>query len=207
MRFSIVIPSVQTTELVIKPVVFWLSFLPLIAIIITAIPHANPIEHALDETGIWTLRFLCLTLMITPIRQLMQWHSLIKIRRQLGLFSFFYSVLHFLCYAIFDQSLDFAWIIEDMLERPFIFVGLFAFICMIPLAVTSSNKMIKKMGGKNWQLLHRLVYLIAVAGIVHFLWIAEGKVQFFEPLFYGFIIALLLGYRLYVFATQAKRAV
>ncbi|ALG68835.1 sulfite oxidase heme-binding subunit YedZ [Beggiatoa leptomitoformis] len=186
------IPSVAITEKVIKPAVFILCLLPLGFILFTALHHVNPIEFFLDQTGLWTLRLLLITLCITPLRKITKWNGVLRLRRMLGLYSFFYSVLHATTYVIFDQSVDISSIIKDIAERPFIMVGFLAFILLIPLAITSTNAMIKRLGGKRWQALHRFVYLIGIAGVLHFWWLAQSKANLGEPFIYAVCMALLL---------------
>jgi sulfoxide reductase heme-binding subunit YedZ len=156
---------------------------------------ANPIEAITRQTGTWTLRFLLISLAVTPARRLAGWNSVIRFRRMLGLFAFFYASLHFLTYIWLDQFFVVEDIAKDVIERPFITVGFLGFAMLIPLAVTSTAKMIKRLGGKRWQLLHRLVYASAVAGVVHYLWLVKADVQL--PLIYGSLLAVLLGYRLW----------
>lgn len=155
----------------------------------------NPIEFFLRTTGIITLSFLFLTLAITPLRKFFGWNRLINFRRMLGLYTFFYGFVHLTTYSIFDKSLDFRSIISDIGERPFIAVGMLALILMIPLAVTSTNGMIKRLGGKNWQRLHQLSYLIAILGLVHFFWIQKSDYRY--PILFAFFLASLLGYRIF----------
>jgi sulfoxide reductase heme-binding subunit YedZ len=156
---------------------------------------ANPVEFFLRTTGVLTLVFLLVTLSITPLRKRYGWNQLIKFRRMLGLYSFFYGFLHLITYSIFDKSLSVSAIASDIWQRPFIAVGMFAFFLLVPLAITSTNGMIKRLGGKNWQKLHRLTYLAAIAGVVHFWMIVKSDV--FYPLLFGMILAGLLGYRIY----------
>ncbi len=171
---------------------------------------ADPLVEITNETGIWTLRFLVIALAITPIRRLSGWNTMIRFRRMLGLFAFFYAALHFLTYLVGDRfaSLDFpdgfvAWstlinlmasIWEDVAKRPFITVGFIAFVSMIPLALTSTAGWIRRLGGRNWQRLHRLIYLTAIAGVTHYWW--KVKADTLHPLIYATLVALLLGYRL-----------
>lgn len=155
----------------------------------------NPIEFFLRTTGVLTLIFLLITLSVTPLRKISNWNSLIKYRRMLGLYAFFYGVLHLITYSIFDKSLSFSAIISDTFQRPFILVGMLAFTLMILLAVTSTNAMIKRLGGKNWAKLHKLTYLVAIGGVLHFYMIVKSDI--FYPAVFGLILAILLGYRLY----------
>ncbi len=156
---------------------------------------ANPVEFFLRTTGVLTLVFLLITLSITPLRKYYGWNQLIKFRRMLGLYSFFYGFLHLITYSIFDKSLSVSAIAGDIWQRPFIAVGMFAFFLLVPLAITSTGGMIKRLGGKNWQKLHRLTYLAAIGGVVHFWMIVKSDV--FYPLLFGLVLAVLLGYRIY----------
>jgi sulfoxide reductase heme-binding subunit YedZ len=156
---------------------------------------ANPVEFFLRTTGVLTLVFLLVTLSITPLRKYYGWNQLIKFRRILGLYSFFYGFLHLITYSIFDKSLSVSAIADDIWQRPFIAVGMFAFFLLVPLAITSTNGMIKRLGGKNWQKLHRLTYLAAIGGVVHFWMIVKSDI--FYPLLFGLVLAGLLLYRIY----------
>jgi sulfoxide reductase heme-binding subunit YedZ len=162
---------------------------------------ANPIEFITRSTGTWTLVGLMLTLTITPLRKMTGWGSLLRIRRMLGLFSFFYATLHFITYIWLDQFFDLGAIIHDVYKRPFITVGFSAFILLIPLALTSSNVMIRRLGAKRWQQLHKLVYLIAILGVLHYVWLVKKDLT--QPLIYAGVLTLLLGWRLW-HARQAK---
>ena len=155
---------------------------------------ANPIEFFLRTTGVLTLTFLFTTLLITPLRKIFGWNVLIKFRRMLGLYAFFYGVIHLITYSIFDKSLDIASIVGDVWQRPFIAIGMLAFAMLVPLAVTSTNGMVKRLGGKNWARLHKLTYLAAILGVIHFWMIVKSDI--FYPAMFGFVLAALLGYRL-----------
>lgn len=155
---------------------------------------ANPIEFFLRATGVLALVMLLITLAVTPLRKLFGWNSLVKYRRMLGLYAFFYALIHLITYSIFDKSLDLASIVGDVWQRPFIAVGLFAFALMVPLAATSTNGMIKRLGGKNWARLHRLSYVIAALGVIHFWMIVKSDI--FYPAIFAFVLIMLLGYRL-----------
>lgn len=155
---------------------------------------ANPIEYFLRTTGVLTLVFLILSLLITPLRKSFGWNQLIKFRRMIGLFAFFYGLVHLLTYSVFDKSLRIGAIIEDVWQRPFIAFGMAAFVMLLPLAVTSTNGMIKRLGGKNWQRLHRLVYVAGISGVVHFFMIQKS--DYFYPVIFGIVLAVLLGYRI-----------
>ncbi len=156
---------------------------------------ANPIEFFLRTTGVLTLVFLLVTLSVTPLRKYYGWNQLVKFRRMLGLYSFFYGFLHLITYSIFDKSLSVSAIVGDVWERPFIAIGMLSFFLLIPLAVTSTNAMIKRLGGKNWQKLHRLTYVAAIGGVVHFWMIVKSDITY--PFLFALVLAGLLGYRIY----------
>jgi sulfoxide reductase heme-binding subunit YedZ len=158
---------------------------------------ANPIEFITRNTGDWTLYFLCITLTVTPLRRLSNWNWLIKLRRMLGLFAFFYAALHFTTFLWFDHFFDLEEMLKDVVKRPFITVGFIAFLLLIPLAATSTNGMVKRLGGKRWQWLHRVVYLITPLGILHFWWMKAGKHDFAQPILFGTIVLVLLAMRIY----------
>ncbi len=157
----------------------------------------DPLEFITRGTGDWVLYLLCITLAVTPLRRLTGWNWLIKLRRMAGLFAFFYAFLHFMTFLWFDHFFDVAEMWKDVLKRPFITVGFTAFVLLIPLAVTSTNAMVRRLGGKRWQWLHRLVYVIAPLGILHFWWMKAGKHNFTQPIIFGLIVAGLLGMRLW----------
>lgn len=183
-----------------KAAVFAASLLPFGYLLWAAFADAlgaNPAEHLLRSTGDWTLRFLCLTLAVTPVRQLTGLNWLLRYRRMLGLFTFFYGVVHLLCYAGFDMGFDLAGIVQDIPKRPFVLAGFTALLLMLPLAATSFNAAIRWMGAKRWQLLHRLVYVVAVAALLHFFWMRGGKNNFAEPIVYLAILGALLGWRVW----------
>jgi sulfoxide reductase heme-binding subunit YedZ len=184
----------------IKALLFIVALLPFARLALFTYTEnlgANPLEFITRNTGDWTLYFLCLTLAVTPLRKLSKWNWLIRLRRMLGLFAFFYAALHFTTFLWFDHFFDLQEMLKDVAKRPFITVGFTAFVLLIPLAVTSTNAMVKRLGGKRWQWLHRLVYPIAVLGILHYWWMKAGKNDFEQPLLFGAIVALLLGTRLY----------
>lgn len=155
---------------------------------------ANPIEFVTHSTGRWTLTFLLVTLAVTPLRRWLGWNWLLRLRRMLGLFAFFYAALHFSTYLVLDQFFDLGAIAKDVLKRPYITVGFTAFVLLIPLAVTSTNAMVRRLGARRWQRLHRLVYVIGVAGVVHWWWLVKADIRL--PLAYGAVLAVLLGARL-----------
>jgi sulfoxide reductase heme-binding subunit YedZ len=183
-----------------KPLVFVLALLPFAWLFYGAFTDglgANPAETLIRSTGDWTLRFLCLTLAVTPMRVLLKLPTLQRLRRMLGLFTFFYAVLHLLGYALFDQALDVAEIAKDIAKRPFILVGFAAFLLLVPLAATSFNRAVKAMGAKRWQALHRLVYAIAPLAVLHFFWMRAAKNDFAEVAVYAAILGVLLGWRVW----------
>jgi sulfoxide reductase heme-binding subunit YedZ len=166
---------------------------------------ANPVEFVLRSLGTWTLVLLCITLTVTPLRLATGWAWLLRLRRMLGLFCFFYASLHMLAFAGLDQSFDLAAIWTEVLDRPYITVGAAAYLLLIPLALTSTNAMVKRLGGRNWQRLHRLVYLIAGLAILHYWWHKAGKNDFAEVSIYAAVVALLLGIRVVRWARSRDR--
>ena len=181
-----------------KPLVFVLCLLPLAWLVYAAAFNAlgaNPAEALIRATGDWTLRALCLVLAITPLRVLTATPQLARFRRMLGLFVFFYGLLHLLSYAWFDMGLEFADIVRDIIKRPFILVGSLALLLLGLLAATSFNRAIKAMGGKRWQALHRSVYAVAGLALLHFFWMRAGKNDFEEVAVYAAILGALLGWR------------
>jgi methionine sulfoxide reductase heme-binding subunit len=181
-----------------KPVLFLLALLPfswLVYGVITNNLGANPAEYLIRSTGDWTLRFLCITLAVTPLRVITGTPALARFRRMLGLFVYFYVVLHFLSYSWFDMGFDLGDIAKDIAKRPFILVGFTAFLLLTPLAATSFNRAVKAIGAKRWQALHKLVYVIAGLGILHFFWMRAAKQNFAEVALYAAILAVLLGWR------------
>ena len=174
-----------------------LPFLRLAVFTVTDQLGANPIEFITRNSGSWTLYFLCITLAVTPLRRILKWNWLLKLRRMLGLFAFFYACLHFMTFLWFDHFFDLAAMFADVIKRPFITVGFIAFLLLIPLAVTSTNAMVRRLGGKRWQWLHRLIYLIAPLGVLHYWWMKAGKQDFSQPILFAAIVAGLLLMRLY----------
>lgn len=164
---------------------------------------ANPIEFITHATGDWTLRFLLITLAITPLRKLSRCHWLVRLRRMLGLYAFFYGALHFMTYLWLDQFFDWHGIVKDIYKRPFITVGFTAFVLMIPLAATSFNAAIRALGGKRWQALHRSVYAICIFGVLHYWWLVKRDIR--EPLLYAVILGVLLAMRAW-WREQERRA-
>jgi sulfoxide reductase heme-binding subunit YedZ len=201
------------TRWVLKPIVFAAALVPFALLAWRALNGglgANPLEEITNYTGIWTLRFVVITLAVTPLRRVSGWHDAIRFRRMIGLFAFFYGTLHFLTYIVADRfaGLDFpdgivAWstvtsllasIWEDVAKRPYITVGFIAFVSMVPLALTSTTGWIRRLGGRNWQRLHRLIYLTGIAGVTHYWW--RVKADTLHPAIYAALVALLLGFRL-----------
>lgn len=184
----------------VKIAVWLLALLPFLRLLYLGATEqygANPLEFVTRSTGTWTLVMLCLTLTITPLRRLTGWNWLIKLRRMLGLFAFFYGLQHFLLWIGVDRGFDLAYMIKDVYKRPFITVGFTAFMLMIPLALTSTNGMVRRLGGKRWQALHRLVYAIAVLAILHYWWHKAGKNDFGEVSIYAAVVFVLLGMRVW----------
>jgi methionine sulfoxide reductase heme-binding subunit len=163
---------------------------------------ANPVEFLQHQTGDWTLRFLIFTLCITPFRKVLNLPELIRFRRMLGLFAFFYVCLHFLTYLGPDQSFSLAGMTKDVVKRPFVTVGFAAFILLIPLAITSTAGWVRRLGGKRWQALHRSIYASAILGVIHFYWLVKSDVR--EPLFYGVLVGILLAWRLVNWLSRRK---
>lgn len=190
-----------------KPVLFVLGLLPFVWLFYAAATDnlgANPAESLIRSTGDWTLRFLCLTLAVTPLRVMLEQPALARFRRMLGLFTYFYVVLHFLSFSWFDMGFDLGEIAKDIAKRPFILVGFTAFLLLTPLAATSFNRAVKALGARRWQALHKIVYVVAGLAILHFFWMRAGKNDFAEVAVYAAILAVLLGWRLTRFL-QARR--
>ena len=163
---------------------------------------ANPIEYITHFTGDWAIRFVVITLAVTPLRKLLHIPSLIRYRRMLGLFAFFYACLHFLTWFAIDKFFDFHEILADFTKRRFIIAGLTAFLAMIPLAVTSTSGWIRRLGGKRWQMLHRLIYVTAIAAVIHYYWLVKSDIRL--PVFYGLLVGLELLYRFGVWAFRSR---
>jgi sulfoxide reductase heme-binding subunit YedZ len=190
----------------LKVGVFALSLAPLARLVYGVFADtlgANPIDVVTDETGTWTLRFLVLTLLVTPLKRWTGWNQAVRFRRMLGLFAFFYGSLHFLTYIWLDQFFALDDIAADIVKRPFITVGVLAFAAMAPLAITSTAGWIRRLGGRRWNLLHRLVYVSAIAGVVHYWWLVKADVS--RPARYAVIVAVLLAARAW-YAFRRSRA-
>jgi sulfoxide reductase heme-binding subunit YedZ len=182
---------------IVKATLFLLALVPLIKLGYGGLMDmlgANPIEKITRNTGFWTLTFLLITLTTSPLRRLSGWNWLIRLRRMFGLFAFFYGSLHFLTYLVLDQFFDWDAILKDIVKRPYITVGFPSFVLMIPMAITSTDAMIRRIGGKRWRLLHRLVYLSAVGGVVHYWWLVKKDLT--NPITFAVLLALLFGIRL-----------
>ena len=190
-----------------KPMLFVLCLLPFAWLFYSALSNqlgANPAEALIRATGDWTLRFVCIVLAVTPLRTITNTPQLARFRRMLGLFVYFYVVIHLLSYSWFDMGFDVTDIAKDIAKRPFILVGFLAFVLLTPLAATSFNAAIKAMGAKRWQLLHKLVYVVSGLGVLHFFWMRAGKNDFAEVFVYAAIIAALLGWRLRQYLIKKK---
>jgi len=183
-----------------KPIVFVVSLVPLALLVQAALFDvdalgANPIEAINRTLGDWALRFLLITLAVTPLRQLTGRHELVRLRRMLGLFAFFYATLHVASYTGLDQQFNWDEIAKDIVKRPFITAGFVSLVLLLPLAATSTNAMVRRLGGRRWRNLHRLVYVIGAGAVLHFFWMVKSDIR--EPLVYAVLLALLLGYRLW----------
>jgi len=163
---------------------------------------ANPIDAITRHTGSWALILLLVTLSVTPLRKISGWNALVKFRRMLGLFAFFYAALHFTTFLVLDHFFDFNAILKDVMKRPYVTAGFTGFVLLIPLAITSTTGMIRRLG-KRWRQLHRLVYIAAAAGVLHFYWLVKADIR--RPLQYGFVLALVLGYRFFASVRAAVR--
>jgi len=201
------VPSLLSNKWTKVPI-FILCLVPLGVLVWRALTGnlgPNQVETLQHTTGDWTLRFLVITLCITPLRKLLKLSDLIRFRRMLGLFAFFYACLHFLTYLGPDQSFDLAAMWKDVAKRPFITVGFTAFILLIPLALTSTAGWIRRLGGRRWQMLHRLIYISAICGVIHYYWLVKSAVL--RPLTYGAIVAILLLWRMGDWLIRRGRAV
>lgn len=192
-----------------KPLLLLACLLPLAALVWGAVANtlgANPAEALIRSTGDWTLRLLCATLAVTPLRQATGWSALARFRRLLGLYAAFYGTLHFLCFAWLDMGLDLDAMLRDLAKRPFILVGTAALLLMLPLAATSFNRAIRALGAARWQALHRSVYAVVLLGLLHFFWMRAGKQDFAEVAVYAAVVAALLGWRLWKRAAPRRVA-
>lgn len=197
----------QFIRRVVKPAVFLVALEPFLWLVYNAFfgdLGVNPVETITNHTGIWTLRFVVLTIAITPLRWLTGFNPIALFRRMVGLFAFFYATLHFMTYFILDHSLMFEGVWEDVVKRPYITAGFTAFVLMIPLALTSTQGWIRRMGGKRWNLLHKLVYITAIGSVLHYFW--KVKLDTTNPLYYAAIVAVLFGVRLWIGARRRPLA-
>lgn len=193
----------------LKALVFVVALAPLAELIAGALyfPEwlgANPAEHITRSTGNWTLRLLLATLAVTPLRLITGWNWLLRLRRMLGLFAFFYGIVHFSSFVSFDHVFDVGEILRDIVKRPFITVGFIALVLMIPLAATSTNAMVRRLGAKRWLALHRLVYLIAPLGVLHFWWMVKRDIT--QPAIFAVVLFALLGFRLVLILRNRLRS-
>jgi sulfoxide reductase heme-binding subunit YedZ len=191
---------------ILKPAAFLLCLVPMTWLtfaLLTDRLSANPLADVRNLTGTWTLRFLMITLAVTPLRKMTGWVSLIRFRRMLGLFAFFHGFLHFITYVWLDQFFLWDEIMKDIVMRPYITMGVTSFVLMIPLTLTSTRKWIRRLGGRRWQMLHRLIYVSAAAGVVHYLWLVKSDIE--RPVLYGALLATLLGIRVW-YAVKNRRA-
>ena len=189
----------------VKPAVFTLCLLPLLWLIWQGLAGqlgANPIEAVTHRTGDWTLRLLLITLAMTPLRRLSGWTWPVRVRRMLGLFAFFYATLHLVTYLWLDQFFDWGAILQDIAKRPFVTVGMLGFAFLVPLAATSNQCMMKRLG-KNWKRLHQLAYVVPVLGVLHFLWLVKADIR--EPVIYATVLLALLGVRVWWQRSQRAR--
>lgn len=191
---------------VAKPLVFAAALVPTVWLIWAALTGnltANPIQELEHQTGLWVLRFLIITLAITPLRRLTGWNDLIRFRRMTGLFAFYYACLHLLCYVVLDQFFDVKTMVVDIAKRPYITVGMASFLLLIPLAATSTAGMIRRLGGRRWRRLHQLIYAVAVGGVIHYWWLVKADLS--SPEKYAAIIGALLAFRL-IYVLMKSRA-
>lgn len=191
----------------VRAALFALALLPLLRLLVLGVADglgANPVEFVIRSLGTWTLVLLCATLAVTPLRWLTGWAWLVRLRRMLGLFCFFYASLHLLAFAGLDLGFDFGAIGREIARRPYITAGFGAYLLLLPLAATSSNAMVRRLGGRAWQRLHRLVYAVAALALLHFFWHKAGKNDFAEPAVYAALIGVLLGARLLRWAIDRR---
>jgi sulfoxide reductase heme-binding subunit YedZ len=193
---------------VAKPIVFTAALVPTVWLIWAALTGnltANPIQELEHQTGLWVLRFLIITLAITPLRRLTGWNDLIRFRRMMGLFAFYYACLHLLCYVVLDQFFDLKTMVVDIAKRPYITVGMTAFLLLLPLALTSTAKMIRRLGGQRWRRLHQLIYVAAGCGVIHYWWLFKADIS--SPAKYAAIIGALLAFRLVYLLVKSRARV
>ena len=191
----------------VKPLVFAAALGPLAYLLFGAwqgLLGANPIESITRSTGLWTLRFMLITLAVTPARWLTGWNEIVRLRRMLGLFAFFYGSLHLLTYLWLDQFFDWSAILKDVAKRPFITAGFSAYVLLVPLAITSTAGMIRRLGGRTWRRLHRLAYATAALGVVHYWWLVKADIR--PPRNYALVLAMLLLMRVWMVVTRRRAA-
>ena len=190
---------------VVKPVLYLAAILPfawLLYALLTGLVMGDEVKFMQHVTGDTALTCLMLTLAITPLRRLTGWNEVIRVRRLIGLTAFWYACLHLTTYLVFDQSLSVDEILKDIVKHPWVLVGFTGFLCLVPLAITSTQGWVRRLGGRRWQRLHRLVYVAAAAGVLHYFWLVKKDVQ--APLAYGAVLAILLGSRLWVARERAR---
>ncbi len=182
---------------IVKVLVFGISLMPFLLLLVWLFTDelgVNPVETVTHQTGLWSLRFLLLTLAITPLRRLTAWNALVRLRRMLGLYAFFYACLHMMTWLVLDHFFDWVEIAKDVAKRSYITAGFAAFVLLVPLAATSTNAMIRRLGGSRWKRLHSTVYLIATLAVLHFLWLVKADIR--EPFVYGILLTALLAFRI-----------
>ncbi|HJR15695.1 MAG TPA: protein-methionine-sulfoxide reductase heme-binding subunit MsrQ [Gemmatimonadales bacterium] len=190
---------------VVKPVLYFAAVLPfawLLFALLSGLVMGDEVKFMQHVTGDTALTCLMLTLAVTPLRRLTGWNELIKVRRLIGLTAFWYACLHLTTYLVFDQSLSIDEILRDIVKHPWVLVGFTAFLCLVPLAITSTTGWVRRLGGKRWQRLHRLVYVAAGAGVLHYLWLVKKDIQ--APLLYGMVLLVLLGSRVWLARSRAR---
>jgi sulfoxide reductase heme-binding subunit YedZ len=198
--------STRAVRRIVKPLLFLACLTPFALLAADGFRGelgVNPVETVTNTTGIWTLRLVMITIAITPIRWLTGWNPIIVLRRMVGLFAFFYGSLHFMTYFVLDHSLMFDGLWEDVIKRPYITMGFTAFVLMIPLALTSTQGWIRRLGGRRWNLLHKLVYVTAVLAVVHYWW--KVKVDTTYPMYYAILVGVLLGVRIWRWSATRRR--
>jgi sulfoxide reductase heme-binding subunit YedZ len=198
--------NTRAVRRIVKPLVFLACLTPFALLVADGFRGelgVNPVETVTNTTGIWTLRLVMITIAITPIRWLTGWNPIIVLRRMVGLFAFFYGSLHFMTYFVLDHSLVFDGLWEDVVKRPYITMGFTAFVLLIPLALTSTQGWIRRLGGRRWNLLHKLVYVTAVLAVVHYWW--KVKVDTTYPMYYAILVGVLLGVRIWRWSATRRR--
>ena len=195
----------NNTVAAIKTGIFFLCLIPLARLVLGAAEHslgANPIEFIMRSLGTWALNFLLITLLVTPLRRITGWNWLLRLRRMFGLYVFFYALLHLTTYLWLDQDFEWGEILKDIIKRPFITAGMFTVLLMLPLAITSSNSMIRRLGGKRWQNLHRLIYVFSITAVLHYWWLVKKDTTL--PMIYAVMLAVLLGLRVLYWVKERR---